>query len=165
LLGVAKSGRGAPSSIAASPSVVAARKLITSVPLLLVALTIALTGCGESKQEQAKKSVCSARSDIKSRIAALQTLTPSIATLPQVKTEVSAIADDLKKIKGAQGDLEPARKQQVEQATQTFKQQVEAVLSNLTANLSISGAGAQLESALKQLASSYTQALQPIECS
>ncbi len=164
MLAVTKFDRGTSSSIAASPSAVPARKLIASVSLLLVTLAIPLVGCGESKQEQAKKSVCSARSDVKSRIATLQTLTPSIATLPQVKTEVSAIADDLKKIKGAQGDLEPARKQKVEQATQTFKQQVEAVLSNLTANLSISGAGTQLESALKQLASSYTQALQPIEC-
>lgn len=133
--------------------------------MLLVALTIPLTGCGESKQEQATKSVCGARSDIKNRIATLQTLTPSIATLPQVKTEVSAIAEDIKKIQGAQGDLQPARKQQVQQATQTFEQQLKSVLSNLTTNFSISGAGTQLESALKQLASSYTQALQPIECS
>ena len=165
MLGVAKSGRGASSSIAASPSAVPVRKLIASIPLLLVTLVIPLTGCGESKQDQAKKSVCSARSDIKSRIATLQTLTPSIATLPQVKTEVTAIADDVKQIQGAQGDLQPARKQQVQQATQTFEQQLKAVLSNLTTNFSISGAGTQLESALKQLASSYTQALQPIECS
>lgn len=164
MLAVTKFGRGA-SSIAASPSAVPARKLIASVPLLLATLAIPLTGCGESKQEQAKKSVCSARSDIKSRIATLQTLTPSIATLPQVKTEVTAIADDLKQIQGAQGDLQPARKQQVQQATQTFEQQLKAVLSNLTTNFSISGAGTQLESALKQLASSYSQALQPIECS
>lgn len=141
------------------------RKLIAGVPLLLVTLAIPLTGCGESKQEQAAKSVCSARSDIKSRIATLQTLTPSIATLPQVKTEATAIANDLKQIQGAQGDLQPARKQQVQQATQTFEQQLKSVLSNLTTNFSISGAGTQLESALKQLASSYTQALQPIECS
>jgi hypothetical protein len=162
---VAKSGRGT-SSITASPFAVGSRKPIASLAVLLVSLTIPLTGCGgESKQEQAKKSVCSARSDIKSRIATLQTLTPSIATLPQVKTEATAIADDLKRIQGAQGDLEPARKQQVQQATQTFEQQLKAVLSDLTTNFSISGAGAQLESALKQLASSYTQALQPIACS
>jgi predicted flap endonuclease-1-like 5' DNA nuclease len=164
LLGMVKSGRGA-SSTTASPSAVAARKLLAGIPVLLVTLTIPLTGCGESKQEQAAKSVCSARSDIKSRIATLQTLTPSIATLPQVKTEVTAIADDLKQIQGAQGDLQPARKQQVQQATQTFEQQLKAVLSDLTTNFSISGAGTKLESALKQLASSYSQALQPIECS
>jgi hypothetical protein len=163
LLEATVSGRGAP--IVALPSAVPPRRLLAGIPVLLLTLAIALAGCGESKQEQAKKSVCSARSDIKSRIATLQTLTPSIATLPQVKTEVSAIVDDLKQIQGAQGDLEPARKQQVEQATQTFQQQLKSVLSNLTTNFSISGAGAQLESALKQLASSYTQALQPIECS
>jgi hypothetical protein len=164
LLRAVKSGEGA-SSATASPLAGASRKLIASVPVLLVTLTIPLTGCGESKQEQATKSVCSARSDIKSRIATLQTLTPSIATLPQVKTEVTAIVDDLKQIQGAQGDLAPARKQQVQQATQTFEQQLKSVLSNLTSSLSISGAGAQLESALKRLANSYTQALQPIECS
>ncbi|HEY2282605.1 MAG TPA: hypothetical protein VGH60_03540 [Solirubrobacteraceae bacterium] len=163
MLATIVSGRGAPTK--ALPSAMPPRRLLAGIPVLLLTLAIALAGCGESKQEQAKKSVCSARSDIKSRIATLQTLTPSIATLPQVKTEVTAIADDLKRIQGAQGDLEPARKQQVQQATQTFQQQLKAVLSNLTTSLSISGAGTQLESALKQLASSYTQALQPIECS
>ncbi len=156
-------GGGAPTM--ALPFAVPPRRLLAGIPVLLLALAIALAGCGESKQEQATKSVCTARSDIKSRIATLQALTPSIATLPQVKTEVTAIADDLKQIQGAQGDLQPARKQQVQQATQTFEQQLKSVLSNLTTNLSISGAGTQLESALKQLASSYTQALQPIECS
>ena len=133
--------------------------------MLLGTLAVVLTGCGESKQEQATKSVCSARADIKSRITTLQTLTPSIASLPQIKTEATAIADDLKRIQGAQGDLEPARKQKVQQATQTFERQLESVLSNLTSSLSLSGARTQLESALKQLEASYVQALEPIECS
>jgi dsDNA-specific endonuclease/ATPase MutS2 len=163
LLHAAVSGRGAP--VAAFPLAVPPRRLLAGIPVLLLAFAIALAGCGESKQEQATKSVCAARSDIKSRIATLQTLTPSIATLPQVKTEVTAIVDDVKKIHGAQGDLEPARKQQVEQATQAFEQQLKALLSNLTTSFSVSGAAAQLESALKQLATSYAKALQPIECS
>jgi DNA repair exonuclease SbcCD ATPase subunit len=149
----------------ALPFALPQRGLLVGIPVLLVTLAIPLTGCGESKQEQATKSVCSARSDIKSRIASLQTLTPSIATLPQIKTEVTAIVDDLKRIQGAQGDLQPARKQQVQQATQTFEQQLKSVLSNLTSSFSLTGAGAQLESALKQLETSYTQALQPIACS
>lgn len=167
MLRAAKSGGGlsSPATTATLPSAMPPGRLLVGVPVLLVTLAIPLTGCGESKQEQAKKSVCGARSDIKNRVATLQTLTPSIATLPQVKTEVTAIVNDLKQIKGAQGDLEPARKQQVQQATQTFEQQLKSVLSNLTSSFSLSGAGAQLESALKQLASSYTRALQPIECS
>jgi ribosomal 50S subunit-associated protein YjgA (DUF615 family) len=158
------SGRGAPATTAL-PFALPPRRLLAGIPVLLVTLAIPLMGCGESKQEQATKSVCSARSDIKSRIAALQTLTPSLAALPQVKTEVTAIVDDLKRIQSAQGDLEPARKQQVQQATKTFEQQLKSVLSNLTSSFSLSGAGAQLESALKQLETSYTQALQPIACS
>jgi ribosomal 50S subunit-associated protein YjgA (DUF615 family) len=157
------SGRGAPE--VALPFAVPLRRLLAGIPVLLVAFAVALAGCGESKQEQAAKSVCSARSDIKSRIATLQTLTPSIATLPQIKTEATAIADDLKQIQGAQGDLEPARKEKVQQATATFKRQLESVVSNLTSSLSLSGARTQLESALKQLEASYTQALEPIECS
>lgn len=163
----APSSAGSPSagsSAAASPSGVS-RRLLASIPVLLLTLAIPLTGCGESKQEKASKSVCSARADIKNRVSTLKTLTPSIATLPQIKTEVSAIADDLKQIQGAQSDLEPARREKVQQATTTFKQQLESVVSNLTSSLSLSGARTQLESALKQLATSYTQALEPIECS
>jgi len=137
---------------------------MVSIPVLLVTLAIPLAGCGESKQEQAQKSVCSARSDIKSRIATLKTLTPSIATVPQIKEEVTAVVNDLKKIQGAQGNLEPARKQQVQHATQTFERDVESVVSNLASSFSLSGAGKQLENALRQLGSGYAQALEPIEC-
>ncbi len=141
------------------------RRMIASIPILLVTLTIPLTGCGESKQEQAKKSVCSAKSNINSRITTLKTITPSVATLPQIKTEVTGIVDDLKQINSARGNLEPARKQQVQQATQTFEQQLKAVLSNLTSSLSLTNASSQLEAALRQLETSYAQALAPIECS
>lgn len=149
----------------ASPRPLRSRGLIASASLLLATLAIPLAGCGESKQEKAQKSVCSAKSDINSRITTLKTITPSVATLPQIKTEVTAIADDLKKIDSARGDLEPARKQQVQQATQTFEQQLKSVVSNLTSSFSLSGAASQLESALRQLEASYAQALAPIECS
>jgi len=147
------------------PHILRSRGLIASASVLLAALAIPLAGCGESKQEKAQKSVCSAKSDINSRIATLKTVTPSVATLPQIKTEVTAIADDLKKIDSARGDLEPARKQQVQQATQTFEQQLKSVLSNLTSSFSLTNAASQLESALRQLEASYAQALAPIECS
>ncbi len=162
MLRVTVSGEGALKK--ASPFSLRSRRLIASVAVLIVSLAIPLTGCGESKQEQAKKSVCSARSDINSRIATLKTISPSVATLPQIKTEVTAIVDDLKQMVGAQGNLEPARKQQVQQATQTFEQQLKSVLSNLTSSLSLTNASSQLEAALRQLETSYSQALAPIEC-
>lgn len=156
---------GGVSLAAAPPRPLRSRSLIASTSVLLAALAIPLAGCGESKEEKAQKSVCSAKSDINSRIATLKTITPSVATLPQIKTEVTAIADDLKKIDSARGDLEPARKQQVQQATQTFEQQLESVLSNLKSSFSLTNAASQLESALRQLEASYAQALKPIECS
>lgn len=160
LLAVSISGEGALSS--APPHAARSRRPVAGILALLA--TLALVGCGESKQEQASKTVCGAKADINSRIASLKATTMSVANLPQIKTEVNAIADDLKKIEAAQGDLAPARKQQVQQATQTFEQQLKSVVSNLTSSLSLTNAGAQLESALRQLASSYAQALKPIAC-
>jgi hypothetical protein len=140
------------------------------VALLLAALSIPLSGCGESQQEKAQKAamntVCAARADIKSRLATLQTITPSAATLPQLKAEGAALLEDLKKIRGAQADLAPARKQQVQQATETFQSEVTTILSgvsSLTAG-SLSSAGAQLRSALSRLESGYVKAFEPIEC-
>jgi hypothetical protein len=152
----------------APPLIPRSRGLLVGVSILLVATTalaLPLTGCGESKQEQAKKSVCSAKSNINSRITTLKTISPSVATLPQIKTEVTGIVDDLKQINSARGDLEPARKQQVQQATHTFEQQLNSVVSDLTSSFSLANASSQLESALRQLATSYAQALGPIECS
>jgi hypothetical protein len=152
----------------APPLIPRSRGLLVGIPILLVATTalaFPLTGCGESKQEQAKKSVCSAKSNINSRITTLKTISPSVATLPQIKTEVTGIVDDLKQINSARGDLEPARKQQVQQATHTFEQQLNSVVSDLTSSFSLANASSQLESALRQLATSYAQALGPIECS
>lgn len=132
---------------------------------------VPLSGCGESQQEKAQKAalntVCTARNDIKNRLATLKTLTPSIAALPQLKTEGEAIFEDLKRIQQAQPDLAPARKQKVEQATQTFQHEVSTVLSSMSSltSSSLSSAGPQLESALNRLQASYSQALSPIECS
>lgn len=135
-----------------------------------VLVAIPLSGCGESQQEKSEKAaiktVCTARNDIKNRLATIKTLTPSLAALPQLKTEGEAIFEDLKRMQQAQPDLEPARKKQVEQATQTFQHEVSAVLSSVSSLTpsTLSSAGPQLQSALSRLQTSYQQALSPIEC-
>jgi tRNA/tmRNA/rRNA uracil-C5-methylase (TrmA/RlmC/RlmD family) len=138
--------------------------------VLLAVLAIPLAGCGESQQEKAQKTalntVCTAKSDIKTRLDTLKTITPSPASLPQLKEEGQAIFEDLKKIKASQSDLAPARKQQVKQATETFQNEVSSILSSvssLSVN-SLSSAGSQLQSALSRLEASYTKALEPIVC-
>src|SRR4030081_2664510 len=81
---------------------------------------LALAGCGESAEAKAKKQVCTARNDIAKQITTLQGLTLSSSTAATARASFEAIGKDVAQIKGAQGKLEPSRRQQVEAATHTF---------------------------------------------
>ena len=128
----------------------------------------ALAACGESAQDKAKARVCDARNEISKQVAKLQGLTLSSNTVNEVKTSVEAIGDSLKKIKDAQPDLEPARKQQIETATKTFEAEVKTIATEVTSNLSASSLETGLKkakSALGTLASDFSQTLGPVSCS
>ena len=133
------------------------------VVLLLAGLLFA--GCGESSEEKAKAQVCSAKSDISKQVTMLGELTLSTSILTQAKDGLEAIGSDLTKIKDAQPNLEPARKQQIEAATRTFESQVTSIISGLVSNPSLSNAEKQLKASLRQYAKSFEQALAPINCS
>jgi uncharacterized protein YsxB (DUF464 family) len=140
--------------------------VIKSTAIVALALSmLALAGCGESAEEKAQAQVCSARADISKQVNTLSGLTLSIESVTQVKTGVEAVAGDLKKIKDAQPNLAPARKEQVQSATNTFETQLTTIVSELSSNLSLSNAETKLKSAVSQLATSYKQALAPISCS
>jgi hypothetical protein len=124
----------------------------------------ALASCGESSQEKAKAQVCHARSDISKEVKKLSELTLSTSILTEAKSGVEAIGKDLNTIKDAQPDLEPARREQVQAATRTFEDQINAILSELTSKPSLSKLETQLKSSLTQLASSYEKALAPLNC-
>ena len=133
--------------------------------LALVLCALAFAACGESSQEKAKAQVCSARADISKQVDTLTGLTITTASVTQVKTGVEAIVADLKKIKDAQANLDPARKEQVQNATTTFAGEVSKIVSGLASNLSLSNAEAHLKSAVSELAASYKKTLAPINCS
>lgn len=133
--------------------------------IALLCSVLAIAGCGQSSQEKAKAQVCEARADVSKQITTLSTLTLSTSSVSQAKTGVEAIAADLKKIKGAQANLDPARKAQVEAATHTFETQLTAIVNSLTSTLSLSNAASQVQSAVTQLTTSYKQTLAPISCS
>ncbi len=145
------------------------------VPLLalLVALgATALAGCGESSQEKAKAQVCSARSDISKQIATLEGLKLSTNLPTEIKDGFEAITGDLKTIKDAQPDLEPARREQVEAATSTFETQLTAIVNEVTAKLgstspltAITSAEPAFKAAVSKLAADSKTALGPISCS
>jgi chromosome segregation ATPase len=145
--------------------------LVHRLPSLSLAIVasllsiLALASCGESSQEKAKAQVCEARSDISKQVKALSELTLSLNVLTEAKAGVEAIGKDLTKIKDAQPDLEPARKEQVQAATRTFEAQISSILSELTSKPSLSKLETQLKSSLTQLASGYEKALAPLNCS
>jgi len=139
---------------------------------VLIPIAVALTtaGCGDkgpskaAKQQQAQATVCSARTDIEAQVTTLKGLTPNLASVPQIKTSVSAIIADLGKIKDAEPDLRPDAKQQVEDATQAFTDKAKAVgTAAVSGGLSGDIAG-QLKPAIQQLESTYQQVLTPIAC-
>ena len=153
----------------ATSSRLLSRSLVT-VSVAVAAL--ALAGCGESSEEKANKQVCSARSNISEQITKLQALTISTNTLTEAKDGFEAITKDLTKIKEAQPDLSPARKEQISSATQTFEAQLGSLAGGLATSLTsgnltsaLANAEPKLKAALTQLASDYKQALAPISCS
>jgi hypothetical protein len=137
-------------------------------PVAIVALVLGAVGfeaCGESAEDKAKAQVCDARADISKQISTLAALPISTSVLTEAKAGVEAIGKDLKKIESAEADLQPARKEQVEKATETFQKQLSSTLNGITSGLSLSNAETQLKTSLTQLRNSYKQTLAPISCS
>ena len=130
----------------------------------LLLITAAAVGCGESDEEKAQTEVCDARADMQKQVDELAGLTPATATADGVEGNLNAIEDDLKQIKDARSDLSEERKQEVDSATQEFSSELESIASGLTSDLSLGGAEAKLQTAGKQLASSYQQTFAQIDC-
>ncbi len=135
------------------------------VALALVPATLGLYGCGESKEQKAEKSVCSARADIKEKVTSLQSLTPTTASITQIKTDVNGIVEDLKQIRKALPDLSAPRKEEVTKATESFAKQADEAVGSLKSTGSISSVETALRSAVTGLKTAYESALAPIKCS
>jgi hypothetical protein len=132
--------------------------------VVMLACALVFASCGESAQEKAKAQVCSARSDISKQVKMLGELTVSLSILSEAKTGVETIGKDLAKIKDAQPDLQPARREQIQAATHTFETQVKAILSELASKPSLSKAETDIKSTLTQLLAGYEKALAPVNC-
>jgi Tfp pilus assembly protein PilP len=141
------------------------------VGALFLSVTV-LAGCGESAQEKAKAEVCAARAEISKQVTKLQGLTLSSSTLNEAKASFEAIKKQLEKIKDAQPNLEPARKEQVKSATETFTAELTTIASGVASSVpsgnlesALKTAEPKIKSALSTLATDYHQALGPINCS
>ena len=149
-------------------------RVLRRSPAIAALLTgvVALAACGESSQEKAKAEVCGARTEISKQITKLESLTLSSSSLTEAKAGFEEIGKELTKIKDAQSKLDPARKQQVQTATQSFGTELGSIAGGLTSSLgsgnleaALKNAGPQVKSALEKLSASYKSALAPINCS
>jgi aspartokinase len=142
-----------------------ARARLISVLVALLGATGLLVACGESEEEKAQNEVCDARADIQRRVDDLADLTVTTASIEQVTNNLEAIRDDLQTIAAEQGDLEPERRQEVEQAGKRFSSQLQATAQDVVSGAgSGEDAGARVGSALDELAKSFREAYAPVDC-
>ena len=148
---------------------------------------VALIGCGSSSdkgsspspastkaptsaQDQAAAQVCGARDGIQAQVQTLSSLSAGSSTKADVTSALSAIMTDLQKMKDAQPDLAPERKQQVQDATTAFGTQLKDILRQTVAGLSKTdaqtqaNAQTQAKNAAAPLKSAVKESLQPMQC-
>ena len=138
--------------------------MVAGVAALLGSAAL-MVACGESEEEQAQNEVCDARDDIERRVDDLAGLTITTASIEQVTNNLEAIRDDLETIATEQGELEPERRQEVEQAGERFRSELEATARDFVSGAT-SGeeAGARAGSALDELAKSFRETYGPVDC-
>jgi hypothetical protein len=135
----------------------------------LIAATLLATGalsaCGESDQEKAQTKVCDARADIQSQIDTLKGLPVSPDSVDKATASLQAMRGSLNEIADAQPDLDPDRKQEVEAAVKTFGDQVRTAAAAAVSSGATGDAAASVRTAANQLATSFRESFQPIDCS
>jgi lysozyme family protein len=124
----------------------------------------AFAGCGQSAADKAANQVCDARADIQKQVTTLKNLTPTTASLDKVRSGITAIRNDVKKIVDAQSDLKPNRKKAVQDANKEFSSQLDTALASFATSGSLGAGAKQLQTALTQLGNSYVAALGKIGC-
>jgi hypothetical protein len=117
-----------------------------------------------SAQKAAAGQVCAARDSIQSQVQTLTSLSAGDATKANVTASLTAVKTDLQKMKDAEPDLAPARKQQVQDAVTAFGTQLNAILKQTVAGLSKNDAQTQAKNAAASLTSAVKKSLQPISC-
>ena len=133
--------------------------------LLIPLVCGVLAGCGDSAEEKATAQVCDGRDDIATQVKELQGLTITTATASQVNDNLKAIRNDLSQMADARGDLSDERRAELDKANEAFAATFRDTAENVVKNISLADASAQLESAFKELASSYQTTLGKIDCS
>jgi hypothetical protein len=140
------------------------RRVAATLTALAVALALGACG-GDSKADDALARVCDARADMSKQVETLRGLTISAATAGQVGDSLDAIQRDLRTIRDAQADLSDDRRAEVESANAAFTSELRSIAGSLAGGTAGGGtAEAQTRAALDQLASSYREAFDQVDC-
>jgi hypothetical protein len=148
----------------------APRTAISATGALLLS-ALALAACGESSQDKAHAEVCAARKAISEEVTKLQGMTLSSKTVEEAKQGLESIGAELKKIRDAEPDLSPARKEELETATSRFGEELKETALQVasgvragTGEAAVEKAKPELKAALETLGKEYQQALGPVSC-
>jgi hypothetical protein len=135
-----------------------------AVALLALLLPLALaSGCGESAQAKAEKTVCEGKKEVNDGVSSLTGMTLATASASTVQSDIKAIEAGLSKVKSAEGQLSGKRKEEVEKANAQLSAELSAIAHELT-SLSLPQALTKVLTVGEKLAASYKQTFASIEC-
>ena len=129
---------------------------------LLLPLAFA-TGCGESAQVKAEKTVCEGKQEIGTSVDSLKSMSLTTASASTVQNDIKGIEAGLQKVKGAQDQLSSSRRAAAEKANAQLSAEVSSISHELT-SLTLPQALTSVVTAGEKLAASYKTAFAPVEC-
>lgn len=132
--------------------------------LLALAAALALSSCGESKEDKALASVCASTADIKKNVSELQSLTITSVTADKIQSSVKAINSDLQNIGDQIPTLKESLRPELEAANNEFKFQVTSIALELGKSLSLDDSSAAIKNALTDLGLAYQKAFASLDC-
>lgn len=131
---------------------------------LLAAVLVAISGCGESKEEKALAAACTAKDDIGKQVETLKGLTPATFKTETVQSSLNSIYEDLKTINDQIPALKDDVKSQVQSANEDFRASLSQVAVSLGKSLSLNEGKQDVQDAAEKLATSYQLAFASLNC-
>jgi hypothetical protein len=136
----------------------------------LSVMVLGLAACGESSEEKATKQVCAATSEISTQIQKLQTLPVSSSLPTEIKKSAEAIDKSIGEIQSAAPNLETARKEEFDSATNAFKLELASLIATTVGSATrgeaaLTSAEPKIKASLSTLAGDYKKAFQALKCS
>ena len=139
-------------------------RILAVIALCLVALAASACGGGKSDSDKAKSQACDAKSDIQEQITTLKGLPLSSSSIDKAKASVTSIGDDLKTIQDAAPKVSGDLKDQLQQANESFKSEVQSITQSITSASSVTGIATALATAGTNLEKAYQSAFSSVKC-